>query len=203
VLRIDGDELYDPGGLRQLRESLEAGEHRDVFRVLGNVLHADEVDPGAGTASGFLSPPSRPISALYNLAALDSWRGSPQRLHAGEPVFREGYEWSRVDPLYERFDWDESPLRCLHACFVRRSSLDGDGDGSPRHNLGELGAYRRGALGTAERVVRRVARRPAGDPRLVAMREGGSAWKLEKYRRGERVTLDARPFLSAVGAGAP
>jgi hypothetical protein len=100
-----------------------------------------------------------------------------------------------VQPLYERFQWEESPLRCLHTCFLRRSSLDADPD-LMRPNLGELGAYRRGALGTAERVVRRVARRPAGDPRQVAMRQTGSGWKQEKYRRGELVTLDASPFLT-------
>ena len=67
--------------------------------------------------------------------------------------------------------------------------------GHLRHNLGELGTYRRGALGTAERVVRRVARRPAGDPRQVAMRVAGHGWKREKYRRGELVEVDATPFL--------
>lgn len=195
VLRIDGDELYDPAGLGALRQDLDAGTHRHVFRVLGNVLHAVDLDRDAGTAAGYLSPPSRPISALYNLGALDSWTDCPERLHAGRPVFRERYDWSSVDPLYERFDWDESPLRCLHACFLRRSSLDA-GD-VVRPNLGELGAYRRGALGTAERVVRRVAQRPAGDPRQVAMRRAGSGWKQEKYRRGEVVTVDASPFLAA------
>ena len=194
VLRVDGDELYDPEGLDRLREGLEKREHEGAFRVLGNVLHAADVDAVSKTASGYLSPPSRPISALYNLAALESWSGSPERLHAGDPRFRPGYGWRSTEPLYERFSWDESPLRCLHVCFVRRSSLD-DGE-TIRHNLGELGTYRRGALGTVERVVRRVARRPAGDPKQVAMRESGTAWKREKYRRGELVTVDASSFLS-------
>jgi glycosyltransferase involved in cell wall biosynthesis len=197
VLRIDGDELYDPQGLAVLRESLVGGAHREVFRVLGNVLHAVELDRDDGTASGYLSPPSRPISALYNLGAVESWTGSPQRLHAGRPVFRRGYHWGLVDHLYERFDWSESPLRCLHACFLRRSSVDTDN--SPRGNLGELGMYRRSPIGAAERFLRRIARRPAGDPRLVGLRAGGSSWKLEKYRRGELVTVDASPFFS-VGA---
>jgi len=195
VFRIDGDELYDPRGLAALRASLEGGAHRGVFRVLGNVLHAVRLDRAALSASGYLSPPSRPISAIYNLGAIESWTESPQRLHAGRPVFRPGYEWSLVDPLYERFEWDESPLRCLHTCFLRRSSLDRND--SPRANLGELGVYRRSPLGTAERLLRRAARRPAGDPRLVRMRAGGSSWKLEKYRRGDLVTVDASPFFSA------
>ena len=194
VLRVDGDELYDPAGLEAMRSALRAGEHRAAFRVLGNVLHTMELDEEAGTASGYLSPPSRPISALYNLGTLDSWTECPERLHAGTPVFRAGYDWQSVEPLYERFSWDESPLRCLHTCFLRRSSLDGEA--VLRHNLGELGAYRRGALGTAERAVRRVARRPAGDARQVALRATGSSWKVEKYRRGKRVTVEAAPFLA-------
>jgi len=85
VLRVDGDELYDPERLSILRESLDAGDHGGAFRVLGNVVHATEVDRDAGTASGYLSPPSRPISALYNFAAVETWKGCPQRLHAGHP----------------------------------------------------------------------------------------------------------------------
>ena len=194
VLRIDGDELYDADGLEALRSRLDEGEHREAFRVLGNVLHAIELDRSEETASGFLSPPSRPISALYNLGALDSWTDCLERLHGGQQVFRNGYQWMTVDRLCDRLGWDESPLRCLHVCFLHRSSLDAPD--ALRHNLGELGAYRRGALGTAERVVRQVVRRPAGDPRQVAMRESGTAWKLEKYRRGELVTVDVSPFLS-------
>lgn len=194
VLRVDGDELYDPRGLEMLRIGLDEGEYAGAFRILGNVLHAVDLDRELAKASGYLSPPSRPISAFYNLGALDSWSECPERLHAGEPDFRDGYDWMSVESLYERFGWDESPLRCLHACFLRRSGLDEDD--VPRHNLGELGAYRRGPLGTAERAVRRVARRPAGDPRQVAMRESGSGWKQEKYRRGDLVSVDASPFFA-------
>jgi glycosyltransferase involved in cell wall biosynthesis len=194
VLRIDGDELYDPERLAALRESLASGAHRTAFRVLGNVLHAVELDRDGVTASGYLSPPSRPISALYNLGAVDSWTGCLERLHAGDIAFRAGYAWDTVDRLYESYGWDDSPLRCLHVCFLHRSSLEDDT--GPRGNLGELGTYRRGAVGAVERFVRELVGRPAGDPRQVAMRAGGSSWKDEKYRRGELVTLDASPFFS-------
>jgi glycosyl transferase family 2 len=195
VLRVDGDELYDATRLTALRERFEAGDHSRAFRVLGNVLHATELDRGAGTASGYLSPPSRPISALYNFGALESWTGCPQRLHSGRPRFKSGYDWNALDALYERFDWAESPLRCLHACFLHRSSLDEAA--MPRGNLGEVGAYRRGALGSAERVIRRALGRPAGDPNMVELRAEGSGWKLKKYRRGDVVTVDVSAFLSA------
>jgi hypothetical protein len=194
VLRIDGDELYDPARLGALRESLATGAHQGAFRVLGNVLHAVELDRGRATAAGYLSPPSRPISALYNLGAVDSWTGCLERLHAGDVAFRAGYAWSTVHRLYESYGWDDSPLRCLHVCFLRRSTREDDT--GPRGNLGELGTYRRGAVGAVERLVREFAGRPAGDPQQVAMRASGSSWKNEKYRRGELVTLDVSSFLA-------
>jgi len=193
VLRVDGDELYDPVGLAILRDELFAGASRGFFRVLGNVLHSVGLEEGGGRASGYLSPPSRPISALYNLAALDSWTGCPERLHGGQAAFRSGYDWGSVDPLYKRFLWDDSPLRCLHVCFLRRSSSEVVN--GPRPNLGELGAYRRGLLGTIERSARRLLGRPAGDPRQVAMRAAGSGWKQEKYCRGELLTVDVSRFF--------
>jgi hypothetical protein len=195
VLRVDGDELYDPARLGELRGRLDAGDHDSAFRILGNVLHADELDREGGIASGYLSPPSRPISALYNFKAVESWSAALQRLHAGRIRFAAGFGWDVVDPLYERFDWEESPLRCLHACFLRRSSAEESS--SPRPNLGELDAYRRGALGTVERAVRRSLRRPAGSAAQVVLRSEGSSWKQEKYRRGARVTVDVAAFLDA------
>src|SRR5262245_50839099 len=33
ILSVDGDELYDPVGLARLRQELECGAHRDVFRL--------------------------------------------------------------------------------------------------------------------------------------------------------------------------
>jgi glycosyltransferase involved in cell wall biosynthesis len=198
VLRVDGDELYDPAGLAVLQEGLHAGAHHAVFRVLANVLHSVELERGGLSASGYLSPPSRPISALYNFAAVDSWTGCSERLHSGRIVFRPGYDWALVDALYEKFGWDESPLRCLHLCFLPRSKLDVNN--APRGNLGELGTYRRSPLGVAERSLRRLLRRPAGDPRQVAMRARGSSWKQEKYCRGRLLTVDASQFFPQEGA---
>ena len=193
VIRVDGDELYDPTRLGAFRERLLAGEFASAFRILGTVLHATELDRDQVTASGYLSPPSRPISALYNFCAVESWTGALERLHAGQIRFVDGFDWDAVEPLYERFGWDDSSLRCLHVCFLPRSSSDVSG--TPRSNLGELDAYRRSPLGTVERAVRKSFRRPAGSAAQVELRAEGSSWKKEKYRRGERVTVDAAPFL--------
>ena len=55
-----------------------------------------------------------------------------ERLHGGTIVFRDGYDESAVDNIGERLSWDETPLRCLHACFLRRSSGDPEAHGASR-----------------------------------------------------------------------
>jgi glycosyltransferase involved in cell wall biosynthesis len=191
ILCVDGDELYDPAGLARFRRELEDGSHDDVFRVRPAALHCDELDEDAGRASGFLSPPSRPVVGLLNFAAIHSWSNvATERLHGGDVVFRDGFHWGSWRHLGEVHGWDESPFRDLHAGFVWRSSRDPeDVPLTGRPNLAETGAFRRGVVGTGERLVRRLVRRPH-DRRDVR------AWKAEKYRRGERVSVDATPFLA-------
>ena len=190
ALRVDGDELYDPAGLERIREALREGAYRDRFRVQGNVLHCVSLDRERETASGYLSPPSRPITALFNLAATESWTGCAERLHHGDIAFRPGYSWPSVEALHEQVPWDEAFLRCLHVCFLPRSSQDRNGD--VRLSLAETGMYRRGAVGTLVRTVRR----PRLDPLQVEIQGRASSWKLEKYRRGPLVEKDAAPFFS-------
>jgi len=190
VLVVDGDCLFEPAGLRRLRNDLLDGAHSEAFRVRGHVLHCDRLDAGSRTASGFMAPPSRWIVQLFNFAALESWTGCPERVHGGTPVFRAGYDWQRVDDLTETTTWDDDPLRLLHVCFLRRSSRDGSEWGEGRPNLNEEGAYRRGLSGR----LRRIVRRPSLDPRVRAARREGRNWKQDKYRRGPRVDVDATPF---------
>lgn len=191
VLRVDGDELYDPAGLGRVREQLDAGAFDAFFRVQANVLHCDELDSDAGFAHGYLSPPGRPITALYNFGATESWTGCAERLHGGDVRFRQGYQWETVDPLHERYSWEESPLRYLHVCFLRRSSQDRESPDTPRLSLGETGAYRRGAVGN----LVRLARGARVDPGVARIHAQGSTWKLQKYRRGPRVRLDVHRFF--------
>lgn len=193
VLRVDGDELYDPAGLEAMRAMLERGELDHAFRVQSNVLHCTSLDHDALVASGYLSPPSRPITSLFNFRALAAWTGGLERLEGGEPVFRDGYDWSSIEPLHERFSFDDSPLRYLHLCFLRRSSEDPEVVEEPRLTLSETGAHRRGVVGTLERAVRR----PHASASIEEVRGRGSTWKLDKYTRGELVEKDAAPFLRA------
>jgi glycosyltransferase involved in cell wall biosynthesis len=183
VFGVDGDELYDPAGLERFRAELLDGACREYFSVKSNVLHVSELDREAGKATGHLAPPSRSVTKLFNFAAIDSWtRCYRQYMHDGEIAFRPGYDRDTIGVLGARYTWEESPLRCLHVCFLRRSSLDPPGvGGHGRLSPIELGGKRRSWLTSlAERL------RPAGR---------ASPWKEDKYRRGELVTKDATPFF--------
>jgi hypothetical protein len=180
---VDGDELYDPARLGGFREELLSGAYRDVFKVASNVLNCVALD--RKTASGYLSPPSRSITKLYNFGAIESWAGDgSERLHGGTIVFRDGFGEHSVDNIGERRSWEDTPLRCLHVCFVQRSSLDREA--SARPILMESGLHDRSWRGALKR--RLLRRKPPAE----------SAWKREKYMRGELVTVDASPFLGTV-----
>jgi glycosyltransferase involved in cell wall biosynthesis len=192
VLGVDGDELYDPSALRGLRSELEAGVHADVFRLKGHVLNCDELRDGS--ASGFMAPPARPVTKLFNMAAVTSWKGCPERLHAGSALFREGYGWESMRYLSESTSWESDPLRLLHVCFLRRSSCDGLDPTQGRPSAWETGAFRRGILGLPARLR---FRRKFMDPRIKEYRRDGRNWKREWYERGQRTTVDASPFSPA------
>lgn len=186
VFGVDGDELYDPHRLDRLREELLAGAYGDVFKVGYNMLNCVEIDREARTASGYLSPPSRLARKLYNFAAIESWTGDgAERLHGGTIVFRPGYDERSVDNIGDRLSWEETPLRCLHATFLRRSSADPE-EGQPnlRPILEESVMHDLSWRGGLKRLLRRY--RP---PEV-------STWKTQKYMRGDLVTVDASPFFS-------
>ncbi len=195
ILSVDGDELYDPDGLRRLRPELELGKYDDVFRLRASVLHCDSLDESRGLASGHLSPPSRPLVGLLNFAAIESWTGvRDERLHGGDVIFRPGFDWNSWRHLGVELGWEDSPFRDLHVCFLRRSSRDPEVvSATGRPNLGETRAFRRDLRWRVDRFARRALDRGNG-------MEDRARWKAERYRRGERVTVDASPFLSLVVA---
>jgi len=190
ALRVDGDELYDPDGLERMRGLLESGAFDHAFRVQANVLHCVSLDRGRRVASGYLSPPSRPITSLFNLGAVDSWTGPVERLEGGQPMYRPGYDLQTVIAVPDRYSWDESPLRYLHVCFLPRSGHERPGD-SVRRNLTETGYHRRGVAGDALRLVRR----PRLNPQIREIHERNSDWKRAKYRRGPLVEKDVSAFF--------
>jgi hypothetical protein len=183
VFGVDGDELYDPARLAGFRAELLDGAYDHAFKVASNVLNCVELDREQGTATGYLSPPSRSITKLYNFAALESWAGDgAERLHGGTPVFRPGWDEHAVDNIGERTLWDDTPLRCLHMCFLPRSSTDSGP--TVRPILEETTMHDRSWRGA---LKRRLRRRHVPET---------STWKREKYMRGDLVTVDTAPFFA-------
>jgi hypothetical protein len=181
IFGIDGDEIYDPAGLAAMRAELFAGRFDPWWVVFGNVLNCVEIDLERRAATGYLAPPCRSMTKLYNFRMLRELDPTaPQRLHSheGRDVFHEPYHALLRNDLYKETAWADARLRCLHACFLPRSSREAAG--AARENVSEsLQPLRR---------LKRLARAVLG-------RKSASDYKRDKYMRGPLVTVDAAPFF--------
>jgi hypothetical protein len=177
VFGVDGDELYDPAGLAAFRPRLLAGEFDHTYLIKGNVLHCVELDEKQPRAAGYLAPPSRSITKLFNFSALEEWSGDAyEHLYGGTRRFRSGFGEDTILELHRLVDWHSSPFRCIHVCFLPRSSRQ-----SPRH------LARRS---TIETLGLRPSRRRWESLRAALGRPVDSPWKLEKYRQGPLVVVN-------------
>ncbi len=182
VLGVDGDEIYDPAGLAFTRAQLVAGAWSDSWIVFGNVVNCIEIDERAKTARGWLAPPCRSMTKLYNFAAVQSLDpDSPQRLMGLNNVFNPGFDASQRLEVHKAIAWDDAQFRCLHACFLPRSTAD-SAQSAARENITELRKF------SPTSWLSRTFSKAAG-------REAASVWKQDKYTRGELVTVDASPFF--------
>ncbi len=184
VFGVDGDEIYDPAGLLRFRARLEAGEFDDWWVIFGNVLNVRALgDGGSRRADGYLAPPCRSMTKLYNFALITRWEGRDvvERLNGGTIHFRDGFDASLRRGLHDEVSWGEADFRCLHLCFLRRSSLDA-ADGETRLNIMDRHAW------SWRKVWARVRER-LGGPKA-------KDWKQEKYCRGELVSEDVAGFFN-------
>ena len=182
IFAVDGDEIYDPEGLRRFRKRLLSGECDHRWMIVGNVLHCDGIDLEMGVARGYAAPPCRSITKLYNFSAIRAWDGdTKERLHGGVPEFLPGYHDHARWQLGEEMPWEKSPLRCLHICFIPRSTLDG-GESYARENIIE--SYYGGIANRLKRIMRRLMGK-----RLE------SDWKRDRYARGPRLAMPTGPFF--------
>ena len=183
VFAVDGDEIYDPGRLTELRRRIVVGEFDRFRQLYGNVLNCSELDEKRLEARGYLAPPCRTMTKLFNFGALQDWEGPcPQRTHGGRIVFAEGYDASMNCDLHHQYTWEESPFRCLHTVFLRRSSADSEASHSARMNV-------------TERRGRGIISRLVAPLRGLVNKPQESTYKYEKYRRGQLVSKDVSVFF--------
>ncbi len=178
VFAVDGDEIYDPVRTAVFFKKLRAGSHQRYFRIKGNVLHCDRRE--GAVFSGFPAPPSRSMTKLYNFAAIEKWTGGFERLHGGEMEFRDGFDKRSVLDLGKEHGFSDSPFRCLHLVFLRRSSRQPEAS-APRLNIADRVSRTRRTRATA--LLRKLLRRP--DP---------SKGKLANYRLGTREEAQGSDF---------
>jgi len=137
LFKVDGDEIYDPVGLQEVRKRVMTGEYQKYWRLEGNSINCTELDLQKKTAVGYSSPPSKVAPFLYNFSVIDSWEEeNEQRLHGENIVFKDGFGKNNRFLFFEKYDWENSPFRCLHICFIRRSSLE-EGTKNARLNARE------------------------------------------------------------------
>lgn len=122
IFAVDGDEIYDKPRLVEMRERLEKGEFDDWWLIHGNCLHVTKIAEDRSKATGFMSPPSRSMTKLYNFSMITDFPITDERLH-GIPVFKNSQEdiKKRLE-LFNQYSWEESFFRCVHTAFVTRTS---------------------------------------------------------------------------------
>ena len=176
VFGVDGDEMYDPAGLRAFRPRLLGGEFDDWWLIRSNALHTVEL--AEGRARGYMAPPAPSMVKLHNFSLIESWSGPhPERLHGKEGLrFKPGREERKLD-LGRVESWDTAQLRALHLCFLRRSSREKEP--GRRATIRDQQAPARLPVRLGRRLVGRAAR---------------PDWK-ENYRVGELVSVSATPFF--------
>ena len=181
IFGVDGDEIYDPVGLARFHKRLESGEFEHDWCIFGNVLNVRRLDLARGIAEGHLAPPCRSMTKLYNFAVIEAWHGPClERLHGGRVVFKNGFHEKLRRNLHESVSWDEADLRCMHLCFIPRSSKESPVSG-PRKNIMDI--HNRSITKTILQFRDRLLGRPVVD------------WKEQRYGRGDRVEKLTAPFF--------
>lgn len=123
--KVDGDEIYDPIGLQKLRKEIMAGQYQKYWRLEGNSLNCTAIDLEKSAATGYLTPPAKQVALLYNFSIILSWEeNNEERLHGQNVVFKKGFSKNDRLLLFEKYSWEDSPFRCLHICFLKRSSSE-------------------------------------------------------------------------------
>lgn len=182
VFGVDGDEIYDPQGLLEFRKELLGGKFDDWWVIFGNVLNCISHDLVKKEATGYLAPPCRSMTKLYNFKAISRWDGPClERMLGGTPVFKEGHDLSLRLNLHEKISWEEATFRCLHTCFLHRSSQDPPTlrDRPNPVELSAKGRLDKVGLGFINKILNKQR----------------SHWKKEKYLRGDLVRLDVTSFF--------
>lgn len=117
VFGVDGDEIYDKSGLSIIRKLILDGKFNNYWTIKGPTIHVFNLDTEKNHATGYMAPPARCMGKLYNFNHLESDFPRGERLHGN-------VKWNKDANLYRYSNFNEDNFRCLHLCFVNRSSVN-------------------------------------------------------------------------------
>ena len=183
VLGVDGDEIHDPIGLARMRSRLTSGEFDSFWSVASRYLHVTEFDFTDSIVHGYPSPPAKAGLKLYNFNAIDNWQSKwrkRERLHGKGLVFRDGYSKQNTYSFSKQTQWDTADFRCLHLCFLKRSSQD-----NTNLSPNQLSARRNPA---ESRTLRRLTRK------IEQLNPNSSDYRKKRYARGTVESFDLSGF---------
>ena len=189
IFAVDGDEIYDPGGLKKIKKLLYEGEFDNDWLVLGNLFHVISIDWSTKTAKGFLAPPSRGGTKLYNFSMIKKWDECPERLHGGHIEFKKGFSADMRRYLLDEVDWDSSIFRLIHTTFLKRSSKQKSKMINARWNPGEINKINR-----FKRLIS-IKNFPKYLFKLFHFIFIRESYKNEHYRRGKVYEKDISVFF--------
>lgn len=187
IFGVDGDEIYDPRGLKTMRQKLLNGDFAKDWCIFGSVFNVTTLDKNKKRAKGYLAPPSRPMTKLYNFSMIDGWDNCPERLLGDEIRFKEGFNSKLRRYLHLEELWDEAYFRCLHMPFMKRSSQQKIRLARTRLNPDELNRIR---------LEKSFPMQVFRTMQIYIMQFFGVDWKNQKYRRGPLVEKDVSVFFS-------
>lgn len=188
IFAVDGDEIFDPVGLKEMRTRLLNGEFSKDWNIFANTLNCVKLDLNVKKAWGYLAPPSRAGARLFNFSMIDGWPGATgERLHGDGILFKDGYHAGLRRYLHQEMDWDHSYFRYVHASFLTRSSLDKTNLVKTRLNPDELMR-----ITNEKNPIRKLAAMFKVHLAQLLKRD----WKNQKYRHGPLMEKDVSAFFS-------
>lgn len=186
IFAVDGDEIFDPAGLGEMRLRLLRGDFSENWKIYANTLHCTKLDLKIKKARGYLAPPARAGARLYNFALIDEWRDEGERLLGDDILFKKGYHIGMYRLLHRELSWDDSYFRYVHTSFLPRSTKTKSGFLKTRLNAAEVEMIN---------SQKSPAKRLYVWLKMQLLRVAGKDWKNKKYRQGPMVGKDVTAFF--------
>lgn len=187
IFAVDGDEIFDPVGLKEMRRKLLEDEFSKDWNIFANTLNCVKLDLQAKEAWGYLAPPSRAGARLYNFSIIEDWPGATgERLHGEEIVFKNGFHSGLRRYLHQELGWESSYFRYVHMSFMVRSSLTKIKLLKTRLNPDELEK-----INKQKNLIRKLI--AIFYVRFAQLLK--KDWKNRKYRQGSLVKKDISVFF--------